>query len=257
MCDSYPLCKEDTNTLKELVKLAEKYPEGDVHQFKSLVGGYQYKFLYRSLRKYVPQGAEVLDWGVGNGHFSYFLVRSGYKAFGFSLDGFPIGVELADARYRFVKGGEEDPTRLPFKDNSFACVSSVGVLEHVRQTGGNEEASLMEIVRILKPGGVFICCHLPNRYSFVEAVARFFPRKHHHPYRYVEKNIKSLVEKTKLQLLETKRYGFLPRNTWCYAPKFLKNLKASVIAWDILDTLLSYPFAFLCQNYIFVARKPK
>ncbi len=37
----------------------------------------QYRPLYRAMRKYVKPGAHVLDWGSGNGHFSYFLLRAG------------------------------------------------------------------------------------------------------------------------------------------------------------------------------------
>ena len=33
----------------------------------------------------MPVGAQVLDWGAGNGHFSYFLQRGGDRATAFSL----------------------------------------------------------------------------------------------------------------------------------------------------------------------------
>jgi SAM-dependent methyltransferase len=200
---------------------------------------------------------KVLDWGVGNGHFSYFLVRSGYKTFGFSLENFPVGVELADAQYHFLQGSVKDPIRLPFKDDSFAAVSSVGVLEHVRHTGGNDEDSMKEITRILKPGGVFVCYHLPNRYSLIDALVRcFFPNKHFHRFRYTSCDIVALMKQAKLQLVEIKRYGILPRNIWINAPKFLKHSKILALVWNILDIFLAYPFRFLCQNYVFVVRKP-
>jgi Methyltransferase domain len=59
---------------------------------------------------------------------------------------------------------------------SFEAVISASVLEHVRETGGNEEANLREIFRILKPG--------------------------------------ELCRQTGYELLEMQRYGALPRNTW-------------------------------------------
>lgn len=249
-------CQEDISILNELIVLAEKYSEGRLLQFQSFVSAYQYRLLYCIFRRYIPQGMKVLDWGVGNGHFSYFLVRSGYKTFGFSLENFPVGVELADAQYHFLRGSVKDPIRLPFKDDSFAAVSSVGVLEHVRQTGGNDEDSMKEIARILKPGGVFVCYHLPNRYSLIEAVARCFPHKYHHQSYYTASTIIALVKRAKLQLVEIKRYGFLPRNIWRYAPGCMKRMKVLARVWDILDMVIAYPFKFLCQNYVFVVRKP-
>ncbi len=248
-------CKEAASILNKLVWLAAEYPEGKLGQFQNLVGAYQYRFLYRLFCKYVPRGVKVLDCGVGNGHFSYFLVNAGYKTFGYSLDKFPVGVELADAQYHFVQGSVKDPIRLPFKDESFAAVSSVGVLEHVRQTGGNDDESMKEIARILKPGGIFICYHLPNQYSLIEAIARCIPHKHYHPYCYISENIKALVQQARLQLLEIKRYGFLPRNFWSYAPGFMRYSRVPALSWNIMDIFLSFIFSLLCQNYVFVARK--
>src|SRR5439155_25510036 len=72
----------DQAILEELVALASR-PERQLLQFRSLVGAHQYLGLYRLVRRYVPAGGSVLDWGTGNGHFSYFLVRAGYRATGF------------------------------------------------------------------------------------------------------------------------------------------------------------------------------
>jgi hypothetical protein len=83
--------KKEISILNKLVWLATKYPDGELLPFKSLVSAYQYILLYRVFNKYVPIGVKVLDWGVGNGHFSYFLVKAGYKTFGYSLNSFPVG----------------------------------------------------------------------------------------------------------------------------------------------------------------------
>jgi SAM-dependent methyltransferase len=248
--------KGEADILKELVSIANKHPEAKLIQFQSLVSAYQYRLLYYLFRKYVQKGTKVLDWGVGNGHFSYFLTRAGYNAFGYSLGDFPIVMDLADTSYYFVQGRPEDPKRLPFKDRSFAAIASVGVLEHVNETGGNDVVSMREITRILEPGGVFICYHIPNRFSLIEALARRFPHKYHHSSRYSISSIVNLMGKAKLQMVEIKRYGFLPRNVWCHVPVCLGNRIAISKFWDILDMFLAYPFTIVCQNYLFVARKP-
>ncbi len=249
-------CKKEISILNKLVRLATKYPDGELLPFKSLVSAYQYILLYRVFNKYVPIGVKVLDWGVGNGHFSYFLVKAGYKAFGYSLNSFPVGVELTEEKYHFVQGNHSDPINIPFKDCSFDAVASIGVLEHVREVGGDAEKSLSEIARVLKPGGVFVCYHLPNCYSLVEMVSRCFPDKYSHRYRYTSSRIAKLLNSSQLNLVYIKRYGFLPRNFWGKIPTFLSNSKVMVFSWNIMDIFLSFIFSLLCQNYVFVARKP-
>lgn len=251
----YSQSPDDFSILSELVALAEKSSEEGLLHLRSVVSIYQYRILYSFFRKYVPQGATVLDWGVGNGHFSYFLVRAGYNVYGFSLEDFPMGLNLADVSYHFVQGSDKEPIQLPFADCSFTAVASVGVLEHVRQTGGDDMASLREITRILKPDGVFVCYHLPNRYSLIEALASCIPHRHHHPYRYTVNTITTLCDRLNLQLIEMKRYGFLPRNICQHAPMCLRHSKTLALTWDVLDMLFAYPFTYLCQNYVFVARK--
>ena len=68
----------------ELVSYCESRADYGLLQFGSLIGAHQYFRLYRVLLRHTPRGSKVLDWGCGNGHFSYALVRLGYKAVGFS-----------------------------------------------------------------------------------------------------------------------------------------------------------------------------
>ena len=57
---------------------------------------------------------------------------------------------------------------LPFLDGSFDAVLSLGVLEHV----ADPAASLDELHRLLRPGGTLYIYKLPNRFSWLEWVAR-------------------------------------------------------------------------------------
>jgi len=204
----------------------------------------------------LPEGARVLDWGTGNGHFSYYLQRSGYRASGYSLLDGAFLRWLPDPEYAFLRGDEREPVLLPYADSSFDAVASVGVLEHVRETGGREADSLAEISRVLRPGGVFACYHFPNRSSWIDWAARKVPGKHHHEFRFTRADIASLVEGAGLRLLEVRRYGFLPRNVGHRLPGALRRSRALAEAWDRLDAVLAVPFSALCQNYYFVASKP-
>ena len=105
----------DYSIMKELVWLSAKNPKGSLLPFKSLVGAYQYRRLYRVFRKYAPSGVEVLDWSVGNGHFSYFLVHAGYKTFGYSLEKPPVGLKLSNTKYTFVQGECKSPNKFAFE----------------------------------------------------------------------------------------------------------------------------------------------
>lgn len=247
---------QDTAILAALVALAQHETGTTLLPFRSLVSAHQYQRLYALFRAYVPVGAPVLDWGIGDGHFSYYLLQSGYRTTGFSLTACTRPEWLPPAPYCLVQGDPHDPVRLPFTAQSFTAVASVGVLEHVRETGGDELKSLCEIRRILQPGGYFICYHFPNRYSMIEAMARLLPHKHAHRYRFTRRQIRQLLEQAGLELVKTYRYGFLPRNIWGYAPRWLRNSPLIVRAWDAVDRGCGLCFAPLCQNHAIVARRP-
>lgn len=246
---------EDRAILAELAAHA-RAGAPEMLQFGSLAAAHQYRALYRLWRRHVPPGAEVLDWGAGNGHFSYFLARAGYRATGYSFMPFLYEPWLPKgAPYRYVPGSEREPVALPFADESFDAVASIGVLEHVRETGGNEPGSLAEIARILRPGGRFVCWHFPNRWSWIDVVARRVPGKHRHEYRYTRGDVRRLVARAGLELLETSRYGVLPRNS---AHRLLGRARDAAWAaalWNTIDGALAWPLGAVAQNHCFVARK--
>lgn len=242
----------------ELVSYCESRADYGLLQFGSLIGAHQYFRLYRVLLRHTPRGSKVLDWGCGNGHFSYALVRLGYKAVGFSGYDSPshhLREVLSPTGYEFYEMAADEPRALPFPDESFEVVASVGVLEHVRETSGSEVGSLREICRVLKPGGRLICYHFPTRFSLIQFLAMLVPGKHHHRFRHTRRVIEDLCRQAGLKVVEIQRYAFLPRNTCRLLPRFLRNSKAAARAWDALDGALSVPFRGLCQYYCFVATK--
>lgn len=241
--------------LQELVCIQERDNECSLAQFESLVSANQYRLLYRIARKYVPIGIRVLDWGCGNGHFSYALLRLGYKAYGFELGDFPLRKYLSKD-YEFTQADPMNPNVLPYPNDNFDAVFSVGVLEHVREdTRGTEEVSLREIFRVLKPGGYFICYHFPNLLSWIEGLTAVLPHKHHHSYRYTKRSIKELCQRTGYELQEMRRYGALPRNLWNSIPQRISRSQLVTDAWNTTDQIMSYPLSPFCQNYLFVAKK--
>ena len=104
-------------------------------------------------------GHMFLDAGAGFGRHAFEAARQGATVY--ALDW--AQEEVAATRYMFdgmVKSNEIPPanfggalrgdaTRLPFPDNTFDCVVTSEVLEHIQ----NDVAAIAELHRVLKPGG--------------------------------------------------------------------------------------------------------
>jgi SAM-dependent methyltransferase len=95
------------------------------------------------------QHVRVLDFGCGSGQLVEELVARGYDAHGCDIAVAPEAPSIARAPERF-KQVAVAPYRLPYDDESFDVVVSTSVLEHAR----NPEEYLVEIRRVLKPGGM-------------------------------------------------------------------------------------------------------
>jgi SAM-dependent methyltransferase len=223
-------------------------------QFGSLASLHQYRHVYAVTLKYLVPGGEALDWGCGNGHFAYFLLNHGIQVTGFSFDRGPDFL-VSHPRYSHVLGAVEDPVRLPFPDESYQYVFSVGVLEHVRDTGGDECASMAEIRRVLKPGGYFLCFHFPNRFGWTERLGRALgANTYFHQQKYTRRQIKDMVAGAGFDLLEWGRYNFLPRNKMMM-PAGLCDSRAGVAALNFVDDILSKSLRIFTTNHYFVGQK--
>ena len=133
---------------------------------------------------------------------------------------------------------------------------SVGVLEHVHEAGGEPRASIREIHRVLKPGGHFLCFHLPNRYAWGEnlrkVMKRLGAREEFHPVLYTKRTFGDLLRATPFEVVEARRYGFLWRNRLSDLPRIVIDAPAGVALINGLDALLEQLFSQFCQNWCFV-----
>lgn len=218
----------------------------------------QYRHPYAVTAAMLGAATDVLDWGCGNGHFTAFLLEAGCTVTGYSYEGAPA-LDAHASRFRFVPGSPGEPTRLPFADASFDAVFSVGVLEHVHEFGGEQQASFDELMRVLRPGGTLLIFHLPNRTSWVEAMTRMRHRfggpAGPHGRLFDASDVREYLTGHAAELRRVGRYNVLPRNSWLRLPAALSDspFVARVVNW--VDDLLGATLPWVAQNWYFVIRK--
>lgn len=126
--------------------------------------------MLKELGAEIAPGSTVLDFGCGDGKLVYHFRKHGCQAYGIDIVDCYKDVQQQCREEGLVQGEEEvfytlnmDNYVLPFADNTFDCILSFYVFEHVQ----NWQQALAEIQRILKPGGV--CLHIfPSKYSPLE-----------------------------------------------------------------------------------------
>ncbi|MGD1904614.1 MAG: class I SAM-dependent methyltransferase [Leptolyngbyaceae cyanobacterium] len=238
-----------------LIDLFETLKEIGANQFGSFISSCQYLKAYNLTEKYFYPGSKILDWGTGNGHFSVFLASNGFDTTAFAIERESLSYAYLLRNFQESYSFCCDPsatTKIPFSNNTFEGVVSIGVLEHVREYGGSEIDSLSEIKRILAPGGYFLCYHFPNKFSWIEFLSQYIPGKNHHLYRYTGEDILRLSSEVDMDVIEISRYGLMPRLMFRDVPdtEFLAGI------FNFLDAILEKFLSIFCQNYCFVLRKP-
>lgn len=145
----------------------------------------------------------VLDWGCGFGHSAWFLRDRGVdvELFDYVPDFDGPAVRSLSLYPEMTATLSSDPVVLPYEDSTFDGVLSLGTLEHV----GQPRESLAEIRRVLKPGGLLYVYKLPNRYSYVEFLARKTGRYYHGALA----NDRIYTSTTAKQLLESSGFAIL------------------------------------------------
>lgn len=112
----------------------------------------------------------LLDWGCGFGHMSHLLRARGVDVTSIEWDPHaPEGSVRRSTRFPDVEmTTTQEPVKLPYESGAFDAVLSMGVLEHVHAPGD----SLDELHRVLRPGGRLYVYKLPNRFSYLEKIAK-------------------------------------------------------------------------------------
>jgi ubiquinone/menaquinone biosynthesis C-methylase UbiE len=157
------------------------------------------------------RAGRVLDWGCGHGQITDLLRQRGVEVVAFD---YRPETEAAIIRLPHFPDVEahvsSDPVRLPFADDEFDTVLSCGVLEHVEYP----EASLKELHRVLRAGGRLLVYKLPNRLSYLEAIARRAGMYYHgalpHDRVYDRRTATALIEAHGFRVDQFRRTNLLP-----------------------------------------------
>jgi len=145
-----------------------------VPNIDSYYNTYSGQSMLRSFDELLPgslEGKKLLDVGCGMGrYFQYFRGR-GIK----ECVGVDVGEKLLQITREvnpFVKTVLASAEKLPFPDEYFDIVISLGLVEHFR----NPEPVLHEFTRVLKTGGVLIT-ETPNKLNLIFTIYKILNRK--------------------------------------------------------------------------------
>lgn len=98
--------------------------------------------LFLALRRHAPKAkGKLLDFGAGAAPYRHLFNVNQYVTVDIEVSGHPNSNKTADHYY--------DGHTLPFQDDCFDFIFATEVLEHIF----NIEEILLELVRVLKPGG--------------------------------------------------------------------------------------------------------
>jgi ubiquinone/menaquinone biosynthesis C-methylase UbiE len=169
-----------------------------------------YSALARDVARHEP--GRLLDWGCGWGQMTSLLLEAGVDAVAFDVrEGLEAPIKEPLPHFPEIEAHlSSEPVELPFEADSFDTVLSCGVLEHVP----DPDASLGEIRRVLRPGGMFYVANLPNRFSYTERAARLLGHYYHGQLPddrvYTAQTARELLERHGFRIAELRRTHMLP-----------------------------------------------
>lgn len=119
------------------------------------------------LSSFLPQRAKTIEVGCGSARLSVFLAQRQFKTYGVDYELSALGTALNNFRHMHVTGWfcAANAVTLPFPESSFDVVLSTGLLEHF----SNPLPVLEEMVRVVKPGGLFYADIVPKKFSLFRA----------------------------------------------------------------------------------------
>ena len=167
----------------------------------------------KSLLNKSPNETHVLDWGCGKGHITYLMRRAGFRVTTCDVSAQADDSAFGQATPIITEQAIEvvpltHPVTLPFADASFDVVLSMGVLEHV----SDDAASLRELRRVVKPGGLGFICFLPYTLSWTQRLAHA-RGDHYHSRLYGRAQLRAMAQAAGFKVLRMTHGQLFPKNS--------------------------------------------
>jgi SAM-dependent methyltransferase len=211
---------------------------------RAVAQGFQYDAIADRIAQLAPQ--RVLDWGAGWGQMTQRIRARGVtcEAYDYWPD-VPAGVDAHEGFEDVPVLHTSEPVALPYGDGEFDLVLSCGVLEHV----SDPAASLVELHRVTAPGGRLLIYNLPNRFSYLERIARHTGRYYHgsleHDRVYTRRSAKAIVAGAGWHVDDARLRNLLPLGV----PNETLNRIATPV-WRISQALSHVPILSLVATSV-------
>jgi SAM-dependent methyltransferase len=247
--------RSELDSLVAMGRAAKGLGARDMEHLDNLAAAYNYVRITDLICEYChrtgPQRQPILDWGCGYGQVSWLLRSRGVEAVSYDIEERPLRRCIPGLDSLSIDCGNS-PIRLPYEGNRFGSVLSVGVLEHV----SDFEASVAEVSRVLRLGGLLFIFMLPNRYSWAEQVA---DRRgiSAHPDKFTFKSAAALLQRHGFEVEKKWRRHVLPRNLTGLNPRVKRIYGRAYRAIESVDHVLSAvpPVCYLSGVVEMIARK--
>ena len=165
----------------------------------SCSGRLEYMMSMEILNNYLPENGTVLDLGGGAGAYSFPLSEKGYKVY------------LADLSEELIQQAKEQNQGIKnpiicnvvnatdlslYNDGQFDAVLLMGPLYHLLEASERQKC-VLEVNRVLKPGGIVFAAFIPYLSGSIGVVDRFF----NHPNQVDSGNLKQVFQSGKFSNL--------------------------------------------------------
>lgn len=182
-----------------------------------------YAFYCNLVSKFLAKESQILDWGGQYGHITKLL-----QNYFFKVDCFlKSDSEYYSKFWHNILGvsgvffGNGTGVKIESPDSLYDGVISSGVLEHVRDESETTELeALLEIRRVLKPGGFLFIWNLPCRLGLNELINLCLGRSVH-KFKYSKYEITKMLEESGFEIAFYDKHDLFPMKFRHFFTRFL------------------------------------
>jgi len=199
------------------IRTSVDFPDYDwrAHDSRIPLQRYWQRKRHDIIMRFTPKGVSTCDIGCGSSHILADLPNA-------------VGVDLRHDKLAFMRRTnpylvQGNGMGLPFDENTFDCVISSEVIEHIPEENGTH---IDELTRILKPGGILVL-GTPDydRWEWVSIEWLYGKVK---PDAYADEHVTFYTFKSLTEALETRGYEILDHDYICRGELIFKARKKPV-----------------------------